>query len=74
MTLKHREVRSILSSYRVHYDAAGQAKQQAIWLGDIPIAVVGSNSPVGQAASKEQKLAYIEADHLNTGGGDKTLD
>ena len=48
------------------YDEAGKPKQQAIWLGDIPVAVVGSNSPVGTAASSDQKLAYIEADHLNT--------
>ena len=66
MKLKHKKVHSILSSYRVHYDATGQAKQQAIWLGDIPIAVVGSNSPVGTAASSNQQLNYIEADHLNT--------
>ena len=38
-------------------DDAGKPKQQAIWLGDIPVAVVGSNSPVGEAASSEQTLA-----------------
>ena len=30
------------------------------------MAVVGSNSPVGTAASSNQTLNYIEADHLNT--------
>ena len=48
------------------YDEAGKPKQQAIWLGDLPVALVGSNRPVGTAASTDQKLAYTEADHLNT--------
>ena len=48
------------------YDATGNPKQQAIWLGDIPIAVIGNNSPIGTATSNEAHIAYVEVDHLNT--------
>ena len=54
------------STYRGDHADAGKPTHQAIWLGDIPVAVVGSNSPIGTAASSNQTLNYIEADHLNT--------
>ena len=44
------------------------------WLGDIPVALVGSNSRVGTAASTDQKLAYIEADHLVSFPKKQTVD
>lgn len=41
------------------YDAAGAPKQQMLWFGDLPVGVL-------QGGGANQKLHYIEPDHLGT--------